>query len=459
MDTSRFPNFPSFPSDFVWGVSTASYQIEGAATEDGRGPSTWDAFVAETGRIHNGDTGAIACDHYHRYPEDIALMQGLGIDAYRFSFSWSRIQPTGKGAVNAVGLGFYDKLVDGLLDAGITPSPTLFHWDTPLELERAGGWLNRDTAERFADYAKLLGEHFADRIPRWITINEPVVVTMLGYGAGIHAPGLALGFDALPAAHHLLLAHGLGVQALRSAGAASIGIANNHALTWPASESDEDRAAAGLYDNITNWLFADPILTGAYPEALAPFLPPVPDDDLTIISTPLDWYGINSYNPTLVGAPTTGDAALMDGHALDASLPFSLREIQGYPRTDFGWPVVPEAFTALLVGFTGRYGDSLPPLFITENGASYADAPDDAGRVRDQRRITYTDTHLMALKAAMDEGVDVRGYFHWSLLDNFEWAAGYSQRFGLVHVDYETQKRTPKDSYYWYQELIRSNKK
>lgn len=454
MDTSRFP---SFPSDFVWGVSTASYQIEGAVNEDGRGPSTWDAFVAEPGRIHNGDTGAIACDHYHRYPEDIALMQELGVDAYRFSFSWSRIQPTGKGAVNAVGLGFYDKLVDGLLEAGITPSPTLFHWDTPLALEETGGWLNRETAERFADYAQILGEHFADRIPRWITINEPVVVTMLGYGAGIHAPGLALGFDALPAAHHLLLAHGLGVQALRSAGASNIGIANNHALTWSASESEEDRAAAGLYENITNWLFADPILTGTYPEALDPFLPPVPDSDLAIISTPIDWYGINSYNPTLVGAPTTGDAALMDGHALDAALPFSLREIQGYPRTDFDWPVVPEAFTQLLVSFKERYGESLPPLFITENGASYSDGPDDAGRVQDQRRITYTDAHLRALKAAMDAGVDVRGYFHWSLLDNFEWAAGYSQRFGLVHVDYQTQKRTPKDSYYWYQELIRSN--
>ncbi|MHA7176621.1 GH1 family beta-glucosidase [Arthrobacter sp. Sr24] len=448
------PEFPNFPSDFVWGVSTASYQIEGAVNEAGRGPSSWDAFVAESGRVHNGDTGAIACDHYHRYPEDIELMQKLGVDAYRFSFSWSRIQPTGKGAVNAAGLGFYDKLVDGLLEAGITPSPTLFHWDTPLALEQAGGWLNRDTAERFADYAQILGEHFADRIPRWITINEPVVVTLLGYGAGIHAPGLALGFEALPVAHHQLLAHGLGVQALRSAGASNIGLANNHALTWPASESEADLAAAGIYDNITNWLFADPILTGAYPEALAPFLPPTPERDLAIISTPIDWYGINSYNPTMVGAPTEEDGALIDGHALDASLPFSLRELQGYPRTDFDWPVVPAAFTDLLVSFKKRYGDSLPPIYITENGASYNDGPDDAGRVADKRRITYTDAHLRALKTAMDAGVDVRGYFHWSLLDNFEWAAGYSQRFGLVHVDYETQKRTPKDSYYWYQQLI-----
>lgn len=452
------PAFPTFPRNFSWGVSTAAYQIEGAATEDGRGPSSWDAFVAQPGRVVNGDTGEVACDHYHRYREDTALMKDLGIDAYRFSFSWPRIQPGGRGAVNAAGLGFYDKLVDGLLEAGITPAPTLFHWDTPLELEEAGGWLNRDTAERFAEYAGIVGGHFADRIPQWITINEPVVLTMLGYGAGIQAPGLALGFEALPAAHHLLLAHGLGVQALRSAGAGNIGIANNHAATWPASEHEEDLQAAGLYDNIANWIFADPILTGAYPPELEPFLPPVPDADLAVISTPIDWYGINSYNPTLVGAPTAGEAALVDGHELDASLPFSLREIEGYPRTDFDWPVVPAAFTELLLAFKDRYGEKLPPIYITENGAAFNDGPDGEGRVRDSRRIDYTDAHLRALKAAMDAGVDVRGYFHWSLLDNFEWAVGFSQRFGLVHVDYETQKRTPKDSYHWYQELIRSNK-
>jgi len=449
---------PTFPRDFVWGVSTASYQIEGAVKEDGRGPSSWDAFVAEPGRVLNGDTGDVACDHYHRYPEDTRLMRELGIDAYRFSFSWSRIQPGGSGVVNAAGLAFYDRLVDGLLEAGITPSPTLFHWDTPLELEQAGGWLNRDTAARFGDYAQILGTHFADRIPRWITINEPVVLTMLGYGAGIQAPGLALGFGALPAAHNLLLAHGLGVQALRSAGAQNIGIANNHAVTWPASEREDDLQAAGLYDNIANWVFADPLLKGSYPEELAPFLPPIPEGDMATISTPIDWYGINSYNPTLVGAPTTGDAALIDGHVLDSSLPFSLRELEGYPRTDFDWPVVPGAFTELLIGFKERYGDTLPPLYITENGAAINDGPGTDGRVRDQRRIDYIAAHLHALRGAMDAGVDVRGYFHWSLMDNFEWAVGFSQRFGLVHIDYQTQKRTPKDSYYWYQGLIRNSK-
>jgi beta-glucosidase len=448
--------FPSFPPGFVWGVSTAAYQVEGAVDEDGRGKSGWDAFAAGPGRIRDGDTASVACDHYHRYPEDIALMAELGVDAYRFSFSWPRIQPGGAGPVNAAGLAFYDRLVDGLLAAGITPSPTLFHWDTPLELEQAGGWLNRDTAERFADYAQLLGAHFAGRIPRWTTINEPVSVTMLGYGAGIHAPGLSLGFDALPAAHHLLLAHGMGVQALRSAGARNIGIANNHGATWPASRSEGDLQAAGLYDAIANWLFADPILNGAYPEALAPFLPAVPDSDLATIAAPIDWYGINSYNPTLVGAPRAGTGGQIDGHALDASLPFSLREVEDYPRTDFGWPVVPEAFTELLLGFKKRYGNKLPPIYITENGAAVNDRPGPDGRVHDQRRIEYADAHLRALKAAMDAGVDVRGYFHWSLLDNFEWAAGYSQRFGLVHVDFATQRRTPKDSFRWFSELIRA---
>ena len=281
---------------------------------------------------------------------------------------------------------------------------------------------------------------------------------MLGYGAGIQAPGLELGFDALPAAHHLLLAHGLGVQALRAAGGSNIGIANNHGATWPASEAKEDLQAAGLYDNIANWIFADPILKGAYPEELAPFLPPIPDGDLEIISTPIDWYGINSYNPTLVGAAIAGEGALIDGHELDSSLPFSLREIEGYPRTDFGWPIVPEAFTEMLLTFKERYGDALPPIYITENGAAINDGPDATGRVADLRRIDYTDSHLRALKAAMDAGVDVRGYFHWSLMDNFEWAVGYSQRFGLIHIDYETQKRTPKDSYYWYQALIKASK-
>ncbi len=455
---------PTMPEGFVWGVSTAAYQIEGAAAEDGRGPSSWDAFCAEPGRILNGDSGEVACDHYHRYEEDVALMRELGVDAYRFSFSWSRIQPRGSGAVNKLGLDFYDRLIDSVLAAGIAPSPTLFHWDTPLPLEQHGGWLNRETALRFGEYASIVGERFSDRVQRWITINEPVVLTMLGYGAGIQAPGLQLGFEALPAAHNLLLGHGLAVRALRAAGADNIGIANNHAPTWAASDSPADQQAATLYDNIANWIFADPLLTGRYPESLAGLLPDVPEGDLEIISSPIDWYGINYYNPTKVAAPGYGTArgdtdgpGLIDGHELDAALPFELVDIDGYPRTDFDWPVVPAAFTELLVAFAERYGDSLPPVFITENGAAINDEPDATGRVNDVRRIEYTAAHLRAIADAVDAGVDVRGYFHWSLLDNFEWAVGNSMRFGLVYTDFETQKRTPKDSYLWYRDVIAHN--
>ena len=439
---------------FLFGVSTAAYQIEGAANEDGRGPSSWDAFSHQPGRILDGSNGDIATDHYHRYAHDIELMKQLGVDAYRFSFSWSRIQPAGQGATNAAGLDFYDRLVDGLLEAGIAPTPTLFHWDTPLPLEERGGWLNRDTAERFGEYAGIVGEHFSDRISRWITINEPVVLTMLGYGAGIQAPGLQLGFGAFPAAHHLLLGHGRAVTALRAAGATSIGIANNHAPTWPASEDPDDLQAAGLYDNLANWLFSDPILLGRYPEPMEPLLPEGFADDLAAISAPIDWYGINYYNPVKVAAPSADEGALIDGHQLDSRLPFSLVEIDGYPRTDFDWPVVPEAFTALLVDFKDRYGDRLPPIYITENGCAINDEPDASGRVADVRRIDYTAAHLAAVGDAIAAGVDVRGYFHWSLLDNFEWAVGYSQRFGLVYVDYETQDRIPKDSFEWYRDVI-----
>lgn len=387
-------------------------------------------------------------------------MKDLGVDAYRFSFAWPRIQPTGSGPVNAEGLAFYDRLVDGLLEAGITPTPTLFHWDTPLTLEQDGGWLNRDITDKFADYAHIMGTHFADRIPRWITINEPVVLTMLGYGAGIQAPGLQLGFGALPAAHHQLLAHGKAVGALRAAGANNIGIANNHAPTWAASESPEDQQAAGLYDALANWVFADPILLGRYPEELAPFLPEGAADDLPTISTPIDWYGINYYNPTLVSAPVgPGETGgLVDGHELDASLPFALQEIEGYPLTDFGWPSIPAAFTELLTSFTARYGDALPPIYITENGCAINDGPDETGVIADERRIDYTAAHLAAVADAIEAGVDVRGYFHWSLMDNFEWAVGFSQRFGLIYTDYETQERIPKDSFRWYRDLIQAHR-
>ncbi len=440
--------------DFLWGVSTSAYQIEGAVTEDGRGPSTWDTFCAEPGRILNGDTGAVACDHYHRYAEDVALMRDLGVDVYRFSFSWPRIQPTGSGAANAAGLDFYDRLIDSLLAAGIKPAPTLFHWDTPQALEDAGGWMSRDITSRFADYATILADRFADRVPLWMTINEPMVLTLLGYAVGGHAPGRSLGFEALPVAHHQLLAHGLAVQALRAGGATSVGIASNHAPTWPASDSPEDVEAAGLYDNLINWLFADPVILGEYPTGLGEAMPGPVAEDLAIISTPLDWFGLNHYAPALVGAPTGDpDTAATDGIPLPPGLPFEPRPLEDYPKTDFGWPVVPAAFGEILRTMKARYGDRLPPIYITENGCAINDGPVD-GVVTDQRRIDYLDGYLRSLQEAIADGIDVRGYFQWSLLDNFEWSVGYSQRFGLVHVDFETQQRTPKASYHWYRNLI-----
>ncbi|MFF3744786.1 GH1 family beta-glucosidase [Streptomyces kronopolitis] len=443
-------SLPRFPRDFVWGVSTSAAQIEGAVAEDGRGRSAWDAFAAEPGRIKDGSDPRVATDHYHRYREDVALLRGLGVGAYRFSVAWPRVMPDGSGAVNAAGLDFYDRLVDEVLAAGIAPVPTLFHWDTPQALEEGGGWLVRETAERFAAYAEVVAGRLGDRVARWITLNEPAELTLLGYGLGQHAPGRQLLFEALPAAHHQLLGHGLAVQALRAQGAGNIGIANSHGPTWPASPAEADTSAADLYDLLLNRLFAEPVLLGRYPDEVAGLLPGPVAEDLRIISEPLDWYGINYYQPTLVGAPAaegSGPTAF-GGIQLPPELPFAPREIEGYPRTDFGWPVIPEALTELLVSFRERYGDRLPPVVITENGCAYEGTGD-------AERITFLDGHLRALHAAMEAGVEVRGYFVWSLLDNFEWAEGYARRFGLVHVDYATLERTPKASYHWLRDALR----
>ncbi|MFD8425622.1 GH1 family beta-glucosidase [Streptomyces sp. NPDC059466] len=429
---------PQFPPGFLWGVSTSAHQIEGAVQE--RDPSVWDAFTAEPGRVKDGSTAAVACDHYHRYPEDVALLADLGVDAYRFSVSWPRVNSPG-------GLDFYDRLVDALCAAGVRPVPTLFHWDLPLELD----WLNRDTAERFAEYAGVVAARLGDRVRKWITLNEPAEHTLLGHALGAHAPGRRLLFDALPVAHHQLLAHGLAVRALRAAGAGDIGIANSHGPTWAASRNPEDVTAADFYDLLLNRLFADPLLLGHYPEGIGELMPGHPggvEADLKVIAEPLDWYGINYYQPTRVGAPQ-GTEIEFGGLTLPAELPFSVRELEGYPVTDFGWPVVPEALTELLVGFRERYGDRLPPVVITENGCSYEG-------IDDQERIAFLDGHVRALHRASEQGVDVRGYFVWSLLDNFEWAEGYARRFGLVHVDYDTQKRTPKASYAWLRDALRA---
>ncbi|WP_406338704.1 GH1 family beta-glucosidase [Streptomyces sp. NBC_00649] len=434
---------PQFPHDFLWGVSTSAHQIEGAT--DARVPSVWDAFTAQPGRVKDGSTAAVACDHYHRYGEDVALIAGLGVGAYRFSVSWPRVMSPG-------GLDFYDRLVDALCAAGVQPVPTLFHWDTPLSVEEAGGWLKRDTASLFADYAAQVADRIGDRVQKWITLNEPAEHTLLGHALGQHAPGRQLLFDALPVAHHQLLAHGLAVRALRAAGATDIGIANSHGPTWPASDDPADREAADFYDVLLNRLFADPLLLGAYPEGIGDLMPGDVDADLKVIAEPVDWYGINFYQPTKVGAPlTSGEATEFSGLTLPPELPFSPREIEGYPVTDFGWPVVPEALTELLLAFRDRYGDRLPPLVITENGCSYEG-------VDDQERIAYLDGHLRALHRALEAGVDVRGYFVWSLMDNFEWAEGYARRFGLVHVDYTTLERTPKASYHWLRDVLRAQR-
>jgi len=449
----------TFPDDFLWGVATSAYQIEGAVDEDGRGPSTWDTFCARPGKVLNGDTGAVAVDHYHRYPEDVALMRDLGLGSYRFSIAWPRIVPTGSGLVNAAGLDFYDRLVDELCAAGIAPAATLYHWDTPQPLEDAGGWLNRDTAHRFAEYATAVGERLGDRVRMWMPLNEPMVVTLFGYAIGGHAPGRDLMLDALPVAHHQLLAHGLAVGALRAAGATNIGIANHHLPVWPTSQDEADVVAAAGYDALVNGLFADPVLLGRYPnDELAAAMPGPVAEDLKIISSPLDWYGVNYYQPSLVGAPSAAPPPSVDGIELPQGLPFDFKLIEGYPLTGFGWPVVPDGLRQILTTMRDRYGEALPPLYVTENGCAYDDGPDEDGRIADDRRIAYLDGHLTAVRAAIDDGVDVRGYFVWSLMDNFEWSVGFSQRFGLVHVDFATLARTPKQSYFWYRDLIRANR-
>ncbi|MCX2925502.1 GH1 family beta-glucosidase [Streptomyces sp. NEAU-W12] len=429
---------PRFPDGFLWGASTSAHQIEGAV--DAREPSVWDVFTSEPGRVRDGSTAAVACDHVHRHREDVALLSGLGVDAYRFSVSWPRVRARG-------GLDFYDRLVDDLCAAGVRPVPTLFHWDLPAGLD----WLDRNTAERFAEYVSEVAGRLGDRVKRWITLNEPAEHTLLGHALGVHAPGRKLLFDALPVAHHQLLAHGLAVRALRAAGAGDIGIANSHGPTWPASPEPADVAAADFYDTLLNRLFADPVLLGRYPDGIGDLMPGGVEADLRIIAEPVDWYGVNYYAPSRVGAPQ-GTETDFGGVRMPAELPFSVREIEGRPVTDSGWPVVPGALTELLTGFRDRYGDRLPPVVITENGCSYEG-------IDDQARITYLDGHLRALHRALEAGVDVRGYFVWSLMDNFEWAEGYARRFGLVHVDFETQRRTPKASYGWLREVLREQRR
>lgn len=441
--------FPVFPDDFAWGTASSAYQIEGAWNEDGKGPSTWDAFVRQPGRVTRGQTGDIACDFYHRWESDLDLMAQLGVNAHRFSTAWSRVLPTGTGPVNAAGLDFYDRLVDGLLARGISPYVTLHHWDLPQSLEDQGGWTNRATAEAFADYATVMGERLGDRVTGWITLNEPFVLTTFGHSFGVHAPGRTMFLGVWAVVHHLLLAHGLGVRALRDAGVTgTIGVTQNLSPVWPLTDSPADLAAADRLDSIYNRQWLEPILLGRQPVDPESTYPGsdfsvVRDGDAQIIATPIDILGVNFYNPQQVKAP-----------AADNPMGFEVVPIEGVPRTGFDWPVVPEALTALLVDLKQRYGDGLPPIYITENGTSIPDEIEADGRIRDTFRIAYIDRHLRAIDNAMQSGVDIRGYFCWTLTDNFEWAEGFDQRFGLVYVDPDTQVRAPKDSFDWYRRVV-----
>ena len=448
----------TFPPGFRWGVATAAYQIEGAVTEGGRGPSIWDTFTADPDRVADGSTGEVACDHYHRYEQDVALMAELGVSAYRFSVAWPRIQPAGTGGANPAGVAFYDRLVDTLLNADIDPVATLFHWDLPQALQDAGGWSARDTAARFGDYAELVGAALGDRVKLWITLNEPSVHFMIGHLWGIHAPGQRLFDDPFPVVHHQLLGHGLAVRALRARTTSRVAVTNSYAPSWAIgpdgtrdTATDADRAAADAHDIFYNRLFTDPVLLGRYPDGLGSLAIAgtdrlsalVRDGDLATIAAPLDALGVNYYNPQGVAAPSEGNP-----------LPYDMRIIEGYPRTYFGWPVVPEGLRDLLVSLKERYGPALPPVHVTENGCAYDDTVGPDGRCHDPDRVSYLDAHVTAVADALAAGVDVRGYFAWSLLDNFEWAEGYTKRFGLVHVDFATQARTRKSSFAWYRDLI-----
>ncbi|MGN9909114.1 GH1 family beta-glucosidase [Phytohabitans sp. LJ34] len=412
-----------FPTGFVWGTATAAYQVEGAVAEDGRGPSIWDTFCRVPGAIAGGDTGDVACDHYRRWPEDVALMASLGLGAYRFSVAWPRVQPDGAGPANQKGLDHYRRLVDGLLERGIVPYLTLYHWDLPQALEDRGGWPARDTAYRFADYAAIVRDALGDVVDHWATLNEPKVASHAGYGEGIHAPGIRDRALRDRAAHHLLLAHGLGLSVLSGSGEVGVTLDLSPVVPYGGSRAD-----AEAYDYDNHGMFLEPILRGESR---------LPDDlvhagDLDLISAPIDYLGVNYYRPLYV-----------------PRVPPEL------PVTAVGWPVVPSGLRDLLVGLRDTYPD-LPPVYITENGAAYDDEVGPDGWVDDPLRVAYLHAHLLALHEAIEAGVDVRGYFLWTLLDNFEWAEGYSKRFGIVHVDHADQTRRPKTSAHWYGQVART---
>ena len=427
-----------FGPNFVFGAATAAYQIEGGQT-DGRGPCIWDTFAATPGNVKNADDGRTACDHYNRWPEDLDLIRDGGFDAYRFSLAWPRLIPEGTGAVNQAGIDFYDRLIDGMLERGLKPFATLYHWDLPSPLQDKGGWMNRDIAGWFADYAALVAHHYGDRLHATATINEPWCVAYLSHFLGVHAPGYRDIRAAARAMHHVLLAHGTAIDALRSEGAKNLGIVLNLEKSEPATDSEEDRIACDYGDAIFNRWYLGGVFKGQYPEnlttAFADVLPQNYQKDMEVVSRPLDWVGINYYTRGL--------------YRHDASRPFlPVGQTKGdLPKSDLGWEIYPQGLTDLLVRVSNEY--TKLPIYVTENGMSEND---------DERRVAFYDQHLKAVQAAQQQGANVRGYFAWSLLDNYEWAEGYSSRFGIVHVDYETQKRTPKGSYRAFQGMLHNTR-
>jgi beta-glucosidase len=434
-----------FPAGFRWGAAIAAYQVEGAVHEDGRGESIWDRFAATPGKILDGDDASVACDSYHRSAEDLGLVRELGLGAFRFSIAWPRVLPQGRGPINRPGLDFYDRLVDELLAGGVEPYVTLYHWDLPQTLEDAGGWPVRDTIEAYAEYVEVVADRLGDRVRHWITQNEPWVIGWMGYGTGQFAPGRRSEADALAAVHHVLVAHGRAVEILRRRSGARVGLAVDLVALQPASDSEADLAATRAADGYRNRWFLDPVLKGEYPadmlETFAAWLPTVLDGDMRTISVPLDFLGVNYYSRNIVRA---------------GGVPHRYRTVtaEGAPHTEMGWEVYPDGLLDLLVRLRDEY--DVPAVAVTENGAAFADVRGTDRTVDDPGRVAYLQGHVDAVARAIAQGVPVEGYFVWSLLDNFEWALGYSKRFGLVYVDYETLERVPKSSYRWYRDFIRA---
>lgn len=438
-----------FPASFLWGAATASYQIEGAIHEDGRGSSIWDDFTATPGKVYQGHTGEVAADHYHRVEDDTDLMVQLGLSAYRFSIAWPRILPTGRGTVNQAGLDFYDRLVDTLLAKGIRPFATVYHWDLPSPLEQAGGWTNRETAYAFAEYAEIVAQRLGDRVASWITLNEPWCSAYLGYGIGVHAPGRVDRQAAIDAAHHLLLGHGLAVPRIRAHVPANtpVGVTLLINPVYAADEREETRRDVQLANEFSNGWFLDPLYRGAYPEGFFEHMglnpPPIQEGDLEIISAPIDFLGVNNYSRLLLRGEQT--QPLADQCKGIAPIPNAC-------YTDMAWEIYPDGLRDLLVDVSRNY--PVKNIYVTENGAAFPDEWDGGDSISDPRRVAFLRSYLTGCAEALERGVPLRGYFVWSLMDNFEWGEGYAKRFGIVYIDYPTQRRVIKESGHWYSALL-----